>query len=97
MPIVVTLEQTINANQQLYTYEQDNKGGSKESTKKTNNNNKATGDDGIQLELIKYGPDILFEEISNNLNYTLEQHSTEIVWTINTSTNARTEETTRTN
>ena len=41
-------------------------------------NNKATGDDGLQLELIKYGPDILFEEISNNLNHVLENHSMEI-------------------
>ena len=36
------------------------------------------GDDGIQLELIKYGPDLLLEEIANNLNYVLETHSTEI-------------------
>ena len=38
-------------------------------------NNKATGEDGIQLELIKYGPDILINEIADAINWTVENHS----------------------
>ena len=44
----------------------------------SSNNNKAIGNDGVQLELIKYGPDVLFEEIINNLNDTLENHTNKI-------------------
>lgn len=42
------------------------------------NNNKATGDDDIQLELLKYAPDILYDEIANNLNNVLETHTDDI-------------------
>ena len=41
-------------------------------------NNKAMGEDGIQLELIKYGPDSLFDEISECVNHVFETHSREL-------------------
>ena len=45
---------------------------------KAMNNNKAMGDDGIPLELLKYGPDELADSIANILNTVLETHNSEI-------------------
>ena len=42
------------------------------------NNNKSAGDDEIQLELLKYGPENLHVEITNNLNNVLETHKDNI-------------------
>ena len=38
-------------------------------------NNKATGEDGIPAELLKYGPDTLMEDIARILNSIFEEHS----------------------
>ena len=38
------------------------------------NNNKATGHDGMKIELLKYGPDILHENIATNMNNIFESH-----------------------
>ena len=38
------------------------------------NNNKATGEDGIQAELLKYGPDTLIKDIARILNSIFEEH-----------------------
>ena len=39
------------------------------------NNNKATGEDGIKIELLKYGPDLLHQNLTNNFNKIFETHN----------------------
>ena len=39
------------------------------------NKNKATGKDGIKVELLKYGPDELHENLKNNFNKVFETHN----------------------
>ena len=45
---------------------------------KSSNNNKTTGSDEIQMELIKYSTEYILIEICNNLNKILENHVNEI-------------------